>query len=78
MGKMSLSVYVKGGYEDFHALKAAKKQSQFKANLSFTAEDAEIAELINIISSFSAVLASSAVDLKKQNQSRPWAGNPKH
>jgi len=31
MGKMSLSFYMKGDYEEFHALEAAKKQSQFKA-----------------------------------------------
>jgi hypothetical protein len=31
---------MKGDYEDFHALKAAKKQSQFKANLYFAAENA--------------------------------------
>ena len=29
VGKMSLSVYMKGEYEEYQALKAAKKQSQF-------------------------------------------------
>ena len=29
MGKMSLSVYMKGYYEELYALKAARKQSQF-------------------------------------------------
>jgi hypothetical protein len=28
MGRMSLSIYMKGDYEDFHALKASEKQSQ--------------------------------------------------
>jgi len=28
MGKMSLSIYMKGDYEEFHALKAEQKQSQ--------------------------------------------------
>ena len=45
-----------------------EKTKPNKANFNFTAENAEIAELINIISSFSAVLANSAVDLKKQSQ----------
>jgi len=31
---MSLSIYMKGDYEDLNALKAAKKQSQFKAKQS--------------------------------------------
>ena len=30
---MSLSIYIKDGYEEFYALKAAKKQSQFRANI---------------------------------------------
>ena len=32
MGKMSLSIYMKGDYEEFHALKATKKQSQSVRN----------------------------------------------
>jgi len=34
MGRMVVSIYMKGDYEEFHALKAAKKQSQFKAKQS--------------------------------------------
>ena len=30
MGRMSLSVYMKGDYEEIHALKAVRKQSQSK------------------------------------------------
>jgi len=32
MGKMSVSVYMEGIYEEFYALRAAKKQSQTKPN----------------------------------------------
>jgi len=32
VGRMSVSIYLKGYYEEFYALKAARKQSQFKAN----------------------------------------------
>ena len=31
MGQIGTKSYMKGDYEGFHALKAAKKQSQFKA-----------------------------------------------
>jgi hypothetical protein len=49
MDKMSVSVYMNGGYEEFYTLKATKKQSQTKPNkLNFTAENAEFAELLNI------------------------------
>jgi hypothetical protein len=30
MGKISLSIYMKGNYEEFYALKPSKKQSQSK------------------------------------------------
>jgi hypothetical protein len=33
-GRIGVSIYMKGYYEEFHALKAAKKQSQFKAKQS--------------------------------------------
>ena len=32
MGKMSLSIYMKGDYEEFHALKAAKNKANSKPN----------------------------------------------
>jgi len=32
MGKMSLSTYMKGNYEDFHTLKAAKNKANSKPN----------------------------------------------
>jgi hypothetical protein len=35
MGKIGLSIYMKGYYEEFHALKAAEKQSQTKPIYSF-------------------------------------------
>jgi hypothetical protein len=31
MGRMSLSIYMKGDYEDFHALKAAKNKANYRA-----------------------------------------------
>jgi hypothetical protein len=34
MGKMSISIYAKGCYEEFHALETAKKQTQVKAKQS--------------------------------------------
>ena len=66
MGKMSINIYIKGGYEVFYALKPSKKQSQF----GFTAENAVFAELYKIIilSNFTAFPAISAVNLKKQSQ----------
>ena len=35
MGKMILSIYMEGNYEEIHALKAAEKQSQTKPNYSY-------------------------------------------
>ncbi len=42
---MNVSIYMKGDYEEFHALKAAKKQSQFGC---FTAENADGAEVFDV------------------------------
>jgi len=47
-----------------------RKIKPIKANLRFTAENAEFAELVNnnSLSFLSAVFANSAVNLKKQSQ----------
>ena len=34
MGKINVSIYMKGDYEDFHGFGASRKQSQFKAKQS--------------------------------------------
>ena len=53
---MSVSIYMKGDNEEFHALRRRKnkpKQSQFGC---FTAENAECAESIDIESYFNVIM----------------------
>jgi len=48
---MSVSLYMKGDYEDFHALRRRKNKPNskpIKPNLNFTAENAECAEVFNV------------------------------
>jgi len=51
MGKMDLSIYTKGRYENFCGFGLRKNKANSKpnkANLSFTAENAECAEVFNV------------------------------